>query len=177
MDSCISLHCDGHRHENGGCHHDHLPRIEEVWEQVGMHSGHQLEALSDALQDGANQVAHVKDGQRDQHQVEAVAHLFVSQDDNGYEVAEEAARGHQGLQDALEPEAEAGQQSLASFVILRAVEGDVHICGLGDHCSFPTLNLDCLAIEKRPPPPRGGRRGRCASIMPHTEEQRERTTP
>ncbi len=76
MNSNVALYGDCHRHENGGRHHDGLAGEEEVGEEDDVKGSRQLEALPEALKDGAKEVARVKHGQRDQHQVERVPHVL-----------------------------------------------------------------------------------------------------
>lgn len=74
----VTLDGDCDRHENGCRHHDGLAGEEEVREEDDMNGGRQLEAFPEALEDGAEEVARVEHGQRDQHQVEGVPHVFGS---------------------------------------------------------------------------------------------------
>ena len=76
MNGDVTLDGDGDRHEDGGRHHDRLAGEEEVREEDDVKWGSQLEAFPEALKDGAEEVARVEHGQRDQHQVEGVPHVF-----------------------------------------------------------------------------------------------------
>ncbi len=62
VNSDVALDGDCHRHEDGGRHHDGLAGEEEVGEEDDVKGRRQLEALPEALEDGAKEVARVKHG-------------------------------------------------------------------------------------------------------------------
>ncbi len=76
MNSNVTFDGDCHRHEDGGRHHDGLAGEEKIGEEDDVKGGRQLEALPEAFEDGAKEVARVKHGQRDQHQIERVPHVL-----------------------------------------------------------------------------------------------------
>ena len=100
----ISLHGDGHRHERRRGHHDHLEWEQDIGKEVNVEVADEVKALAEALQDGAGQVADVEDGQGDQHEVEAVAHLLRGQDERRAEIAEDPTACDRGLNHSLKPE-------------------------------------------------------------------------
>ncbi len=75
VDRDVSLHGDGDGHEDRRGHHHHLAGVEQVGEHERVHVGGQVEALAEALEDGAEEVARVEARQRDQQQVERVPHV------------------------------------------------------------------------------------------------------
>ena len=72
----VPLEGDGDGHEDGGRHGDAEPGVEEVGEEVDVDHGGRVEALADGLRDRADQVAGIHKEERDQQEVERVAHVL-----------------------------------------------------------------------------------------------------
>ena len=90
MHGHVSLHRDGHRHEDRSGHRDDVPRVQQVGEQQGLQVGLDVEALSQGLQDRPEQVEGVEAAEADEEEVEAVPHLTAGQDQAAHDVEQDS---------------------------------------------------------------------------------------
>lgn len=81
MHGDVALESDPHRHEDRGAHRDELRRVQQVWEELQVQGGLEVENALEELQDAAEEVPRVEADQRDQQQVKAVPHLVPTAQD------------------------------------------------------------------------------------------------
>lgn len=80
-----------------------MTREKNVWKQEGVKTRRQMEALSEALQNGAKQVEAIEATQCNQQEVERVAHVFGGQDEAREDVEDDPTDSNGGLNQSFQP--------------------------------------------------------------------------
>ncbi len=98
-----------------------------------MDVGDEQEALAEGLEHGAQQVRVIVDGERDQQDVERIAHGLAGEDNAGQGVADEAEAGDDAEDHSLEPEGAEFDAPPRSLRDLRADGQQLRVGPIGGH--------------------------------------------